>query len=109
MRELIQMIFTFLITVIAWIFFRSDTVSNAVEYIAKLADINAYGLLEVDIKPLFFILILVAVEWLNRKKHHGLELSSVRSRVLRWLIYLTVFVLILLFGASSDSFIYFQF
>lgn len=108
-KEILQMMVTFAATVIAWIFFRSLTVKDAISYIASMLDFKSYGFPEVDLKPFIFIFILLAVEWIQRKKHHGLELSGIKIMPLRWVIYLLVFILILLFGANSDSFIYFQF
>lgn len=108
-KELLQMIVTFAVTVIAWIFFRSLTVKGAWEYIVRMLDIRNFGLPEVDLKPFIFIAILLVVEWFNRTKPHGLELSRIGSPAVRWILYIAVFLLILLFGANSDSFIYFQF
>ncbi|HEX9980733.1 MAG TPA: MBOAT family O-acyltransferase [Flavobacterium sp.] len=109
LKEVFQMLITFAVTVIAWIFFRSETVRGAWAYIMRLFDFRAYDFPTVDLKPFIFIFILLAVEWINRRKLHGLQLSDVKSRPARWVIYIAFFLLILLFGASSDSFIYFQF
>ena len=108
-KEILQMILTFALTTIAWIFFRSLTVKEAWAYVKKLFDYTAYGFPDADMKPFLFIFILLFVEWFRRKKQHGLELSDVNSQIFRWTVYLGVFLLILFFGASSDSFIYFQF
>ena len=108
-RELAQMIITFAVTVIAWIFFRALTVTHAWNYIVRMLDVSSLSMPSVDLKPFIFIFILLIVEWFNRTRPHGLELSRVHSRPVRWLIYIAVFLLILLFGANSDSFIYFQF
>lgn len=107
--EIFQMLITFTATTVAWIFFRSATVKEACSYIYKLMHYKSYGLPEVDLKPFIFIFILLIVEWFHRKKTHGLELSNYKNIYFRWFTYLIVFALILLFGASSDSFIYFQF
>lgn len=108
-KEFFQLVLTFAITTIAWIFFRAETVGEAWRYTVRLFDITAYHRPEVDIKPFLYVIMLLVVEWFQRKKHHGLELSGVKSTPLRWLIYILVFLILLIFGASSDSFIYFQF
>jgi len=108
-KELLQIVFTFMLTTIAWVFFRSDTVHGAFSYLLKLFNYKAYHFPEVELKPFIFIFILLIVEWIQRNKQHGLELSNVKRASVRWSIYLLIFIVILLFGASSDSFIYFQF
>ena len=109
LKELFQMVLTFTITTIAWIFFRAVSVKEALHYIGKLFDYRLYGMPQVDIKPFIFIFMLLIVEWFQRKKQHGLELSNCPNVGVRWTIYALLFTIILLFGANSDSFIYFQF
>ncbi|WP_310377804.1 MBOAT family O-acyltransferase [Flavobacterium sp.] len=108
-KEFFQMGITFALTTVAWVFFRSATVKGALGYLHKLVDYKKYGYPEVDLKPFLFIVLLLIVEWFQRKETHGLVLSNCKKRYIRWAIYLAVFILIVLFGASSDSFIYFQF
>ena len=108
-KEILQILLTFSITTVAWIFFRSASVKDALYYIRKLINFSNYGMPQVDVKPFIFIAILLIVEWIQRKKQHGLELSNVNNTFIRWIIYLIIFIIILLFGANSDSFIYFQF
>lgn len=107
--EVLQMLLTFAITVLAWIFFRADNVSDALHYIWKLLDWSAYAKPQVNLKPFVFILILVVAEWFQRRRTHGLELSHIKPFWVRWTLYFAVFLLILFFAATSDSFIYFQF
>lgn len=109
LKEFVQIAITFTLTTIAWVFFRSATVHDAFLYISKLFDYRAYHFPEIDLKPFIFIFILLLVEWVQRTKPHGLELSNVKKGFVRWFIYILVFLVILLFGANSDSFIYFQF
>ena len=108
-KEIIQIVFTFAITTLAWIFFRAESVTEAIFYIGKMLNYSNFGMPKVDLKPFLFILILVGVEWFQRKKPHGLEISAIQNWTTRWIIYFLVFLIILFFGASSDSFIYFQF
>ena len=109
LKELLQIVFTFSITTFAWIFFRSDSVISAFSYINRMLDYKLYRYPEVDIKPFIFIILMLITEWLQRKKQHGLEFTDVNNILVRWSIYFIIFLFILLFGANSDSFIYFQF
>lgn len=109
LKELFQMTLTFGITVIAWIFFRSESIANAFEYLNGILSGRFMELPQIDLKPFIFIFILIVVEWFQRTKQHGLEMNGVKHLPVRWLIYVLLLLIILIFGANSDSFIYFQF
>lgn len=109
LREVLQIGMTFFLTLIAWVFFRSMSVESAGLYLYKMFSKSLFDLPSVDIKPLGLICLLIFVEWFQREKQHGLDMSRINFTVIRWFIYLLVFSLILFFGASSQPFIYFQF
>jgi alginate O-acetyltransferase complex protein AlgI len=111
-KELFQMTFTFFLVVIGWIFFRAKDINHALDYIAILfskslfsTPIYAFGFN----KSLIFILLMLLVEWVQREKQHGLELSGVKNQYVKWGIYYALILVIFEFGANSKSFIYFQF
>ncbi|WP_378188003.1 MBOAT family O-acyltransferase [Aquimarina sp. W85] len=108
-KELCQIFFTFLLTIIAWIFFRADSLQTAFSYLSGLVTTSWLTRPNVDIKPLIFIGLLVVIEWFQRNKAHGLQISTIKYMPLRWSIYLLFIGIILVFGAKSQSFIYFQF
>ncbi len=108
-KEFLQLSSTFLLTVLAWIFFRATTIIEAFSYIKRMFSLSLFSLPSIDIKPLLYIGILVIIEWFQRNKQHGLELATLKSMPLRWLVYTFIFCLIFFFGAKSESFIYFQF
>ncbi|WP_308991949.1 MBOAT family O-acyltransferase [Mariniflexile litorale] len=109
LSELCQIGFTFTLTVIAWIFFRASSVTDALLYIKGLFSSTLFSIPSVDLKPLIYIFILIFFEWLHRNKQHGLELNYINKFYIRWVIYIFIFLIILFFGAQSQSFIYFQF
>jgi len=112
LREVFQILFTFTLTCLAWVFFRSPTITDSFSY---LVHIFSKSLLAMPpgkvLKPLIYVLIVVVVEWVARTRNHGLEFSEAkfRSRGLRWLIYGVIILIILMFGSVSQEFIYFQF
>jgi len=110
-KELFQMSVTFFITVIAWIFFRADSISHALQYLDRLF---SYSFLEKPMAiPNIFLFLLgtfLLVEWLQREKNHGLQISFVKvPRVVNWVNYLIIIFLIFLFSGQQQKFIYFQF
>lgn len=106
-----RIIVTFALTVLAWIFFRAANVTEATHYISRIFSPSLFHKPQfIPYSTLFFILALVAIEWMQRTKKHGLEIDNIRSQPLRWSIYIAVIITILGFGLFEESsFIYFQF
>lgn len=109
--EIMQISFTFLLTLIAWVFFRSASLTQAIDYLSRCIDKSIFSLPEVfPLTTLAFIIVLVVIEWLQREKAHGLELGELAlPRPARWAVYYAVVVIIFMFGGASQDFIYFQF
>jgi len=111
MREGLSIVATFLITVLAWIFFRADTMTQAMDYIMHLLDTSLFTIPE--IRPSFlllFIVLFLIIEWLGRRQLYAIEaLWTKYPRVLRWTIYYSIALLIFLYGGKEQEFIYFQF
>ncbi|MFO7824263.1 MAG: MBOAT family O-acyltransferase [Cyclobacterium sp.] len=119
-KEVFQMGTTFMLTSLAWIFFRADSISMALDY---LSIIFSASLLELPVKDfwtmntgnhliyLFFLIIgFVLVEWLQREKNHGLEFDVSRvPKVVRWSAYYAVIIFCFLMNGVQQEFIYFQF
>jgi alginate O-acetyltransferase complex protein AlgI len=103
-------VFTFLLTSLAWVFFRSDTVAQAFEYLAGIFNMQGGFSLDVKMrKELFFLLLFVAVEWVQRNKTHGLQLTT-KYTPIRWMIYMVCLAVVLFFGSvEKTAFIYFAF
>ena len=108
------MLMTFVVTVIAWIFFRAPSISDANSYIFNLFS----GIYEYNEKTLqyafsniwIFILVLLVVEWIHREKQHGLQFSKIQVPMgVRWGSYSLIILIISFFGAAQQEFIYFQF
>ena len=104
------MLFTFMATLLAWIFFRAPSITDAFSYIGRMFT-HPYGGLDysVYVTPVLASLFLLGAEWIQRTKQHALEISGI-PRWARWVIYCVVCVAFLLTGNfASNEFIYFQF
>lgn len=116
LSELFGMIITFSLTVLAWIFFRSPSISDACLYIQQ---IFSKSLLSIPRFPdrlnaltiIILIVVFLIAEWLDRDRKYGAEgVVKIKSRFFRWTIYIIVVLIILFFGNFGDNeFIYFQF
>lgn len=113
-RELFQMVITFILATVAWIFFRSETVEDAYQYIVRMITTELFSFPSLN-KSALAVLILVGflllIEWLGREDHFGIErLLGKHPRIIRWCFYGFIILLIGLFMHTEESpFIYFQF
>ena len=107
-REALSMGITYFQTLVAWAFFRADTVADGLSYLGRMFSTPG----QIESKNLYYfavILAFVAVEWLSRFKIHALTFTGAR-RPIRWAIYGTLLLTILYFGIfHGQAFIYFQF
>ncbi len=113
--EALRMIATFMQVCFAWIFlFRADNLSEGFEFARQmLTQIHLHPggvLLFLNHPECLFVILLFAVEWLQRERSHGLDFSGLKiPTILRWLIYILLANALLYFDAPSQEFIYFQF
>lgn len=108
LKELYQILTTFILVAFGWIVFRANSLSDFVGYISSL--ITNFGVHE-DIegkKALFFIAVLLCVEWVNRKREHAFAFH-INNQWLRWGIYIFTAFLCLTQAGKQVQFIYFQF
>lgn len=115
-KEIFQLILTFSLASFAWIFFRSDSVTDAFEYIGRIFSTIGtgigypYKLLNGDPKVLIFIIIMLIFEWFMREQLHPLRKPFTNMPTfVRWIIYFLLAVLVLLYAGEQAEFIYFQF
>lgn len=113
LRELINMLATFVLVMLTFIIFRSDNLQQAFHYISSLF---TKSLLSIpDIAP-WYLLLLIAVflmiEWSGREYEFAIASMGLKlKQQVRWAIYLACSMLILYFNFynTKTEFIYFQF
>lgn len=122
-----QVLFTFTFVCFAWIFFRANSISDALHAVKEIATIHIsdlYSFLFIDglynlginkiefIVVLFFIALVYCVEILSQRIN---VLCNIKKEPLpvRWLVYLALLFSIIIFGKyggnAISEFIYFQF
>jgi alginate O-acetyltransferase complex protein AlgI len=110
-KELGSMILTFGLTAIAWVFFRSKTISEAWSYLKKMFSFDFQGgfqFLEFErysIELLLLLFFFIVFEWSSREQEHPIagKLASLKA-----LVIVTAILVLGVFSSPSD-FIYFQF
>jgi D-alanyl-lipoteichoic acid acyltransferase DltB (MBOAT superfamily) len=106
----VETIITLAIIMLAWIFFRTDNTHQALSYIKGMLTMSLFSMPQLmPVKAIFFSMIFIVSEWIQRDKIHALQLDKVEWPLLRWLIYLGCICLILFLGGGYQKFIYFQF
>lgn len=108
-KEFAQMLLTFILAVFGWIIFRAESIGQAGEIFAGIFSSSLFTMPSLPMKTLMFIVILVVVEWIQRRKQHAFVLEGVKSHFLKYACYLAVLAMIFCFGVYNESFIYFQF
>lgn len=119
-RELLQIASTFSLTTLAWVFFRSASVPEAIARLGRIlspsllsnpfVQVRALGLAEPAAIACGAILLLLVIEWVQRERPHPLALEAFPAP-LRWSGYAALLAVIALFRRTGESldFIYFQF
>lgn len=110
-KDTFRIVVTFMLTVFAWIFFRSETLHHAFSIFGTIFSQRLMEPLQVFPKePLVLIFFFVLLEWIGREQHFPLETFGFKwPNWLRWLFYLLLAVLVFLYSGKNETFIYFQF
>ena len=114
-KELGQMVLIFTLVTIGWMMFRASTITDFYHYILKIFSQSSFTPIwlgnKVDYIPLFVCIgCMLIIEWVQRNKHHGLEMDKARiNKVLSLLMYAFALFVIFALRVAMVRFIYFQF
>ena len=117
LRESGQMLLTFLLAVIGWIFFRADSIGIAREYVLGILH---FGTLRATYRFFtwpgmwptnLFIIIMLTIEWFTRMENHSFALQKLPiNKWARRVAYIAIALVIFWCGQfGANQFIYFQF
>ena len=108
-RVLLNMLVTFSLITMAWVFFRAESLSRAVEYLSCIISLSTFSLPPARFAlPLLLVMCLIVAEWLQRNRPHPLQLIG-WPRLARWSVYYLVLLVTLALHGENQPFIYFQF
>ncbi len=108
LKEFFQIVLTFGLTTFAWIFFRAETITEAMSYIQNIFDFSNFIPEVIRHKKVIPLLIpFLILEWFSRKQEYAIVLD----KKYRIVFYLLFAFMILYYGSVEEksSFIYFQF
>ncbi|MWB94519.1 MBOAT family protein [Flavobacterium sp. GA093] len=107
-QALISILITFGLTTFAWIFFRSDSIGNAIGYVKRIFLLNfnfseAKSYLSINL--IILLLLFNVIEWINKENSGPIYKGFYKTKLI------FVIILIVLFGqfGLKNEFIYFQF
>ena len=98
---------TFLSVSLTWVFFRSEDITSAINYLLRM-------IIEIDLPSdnrggIFFVSVVSLFDWVFRK--HKKDLFKIRFLTIRFFFYLMISFSIILnfYNGENKEFIYFQF
>jgi len=114
-NEILKIGTTFMLTVFAWIFFRSENISHAFNYIStifskSLFTIPRFGNSNIALPIVILTVVFVMIEWMGREHQFALaKLGLQWKRPFRLIFYYSLIFTIFYFSGKEQQFIYFQF
>lgn len=110
-RELFSICLTFGLTVFAWIFFRSDSLGSAFNYIANICSPSLFSVPALLPSTLvLWVLFFLGVEWIGREGPYALSKIGLNwPTPFRWAAYYSIVLAVCYFAGPQQQFIYFQF
>jgi D-alanyl-lipoteichoic acid acyltransferase DltB (MBOAT superfamily) len=109
-REVFNIATTFALVCFAWIFFRADSLSGAISMIKGIFSKSLLSRPSIlPSIPIAMIGIMLLFEWMGREDDNPLRFTSRWPLIFRWILYVTLVMLIFLMFRRDQSFIYFQF
>ena len=116
LKETLCMLATFLLTVVAWVFFRAENMTHAMSYLNEIFSLSFFqapyfkdGTLALP--TLGFLMLFLVIEWMGRENQYALENFAFKAkRPIRIISYYVIIISIICgAGRTGGDFIYFQF
>lgn len=104
-KELFQMGITFFSITIAWVFFRSESVTDSFKYLSIM--FSKFSIPTYERSGVVFIIILVVFDWIMRADERNP--LDIESQIIKFIIYYILLFSIISKFFSNKEFIYFQF
>lgn len=115
MRETFQMLITFFLVVIGWVFFRAESIGSSLDILFSIFSTSIFTMPYLFRRGylmllILFIALMILVEWKGRESQYGLQKTGMKWRpIFRYSMYYAIMFFIFLFVGEDQVFIYFQF
>ena len=110
-KEAASMLSTFSLVCIAWVFFRANTVTQAVHYLQSMFSWSLFTKPSlVPFKEFSILFLFIILEWMGREQQYAIaKIGASNPRWVRWSLYYAIIIMLFLFMGKEETFIYFQF
>lgn len=113
-KELISIVITFILTILAWVFFRSDNVFQAFSILREIFSESLFTIPKFHgmggaLKTLILLSCFMFIEWAGREEEFAANYFNSKKKLLRYMVYYTLVISIFYFAGNQQEFIYFQF
>ena len=114
-KEFIQILSTFGLTVLAWIFFRAENIQHAFSYISEIFSPSLFSVPAFSDLPkvgtvAILLLVFIVIEWMGRRNEYAIEHLGLKWKApIRYAFYYILILALFYFGGQEQQFIYFQF
>lgn len=116
-KELGQMILVFALATFGWMMFRADNMAQFIDYTRHICSEELFSMPMLTGYYILFanIALMFVIEWFMRHNTYGLDFKNSTAKqstiytALRYTLYITIFILILMFGGHTENFIYMYF
>lgn len=99
---------TMVSVMLAWVFFRANTLEAAGAYFASMFSRSLLSFPNQYLSMLPWIMVALSVEWFQRAKEHALQIGAL-PRFARVSLYFVIATLCIAYQQRTGEFIYFQF
>jgi D-alanyl-lipoteichoic acid acyltransferase DltB (MBOAT superfamily) len=115
LKEVFQVLTTFGLTVLAWIFFRADSMTHALGIVSEIFSSSTFSIPDFDKRHMAFyfmplLIVFVLFEWFGRREDFALsKIENKWKKPIRYFIYYSILISIVTYAGQEQQFIYFQF
>ncbi len=115
LKELLQITLTFVLTTLAWIFFRSENMNQALDvfstiFSSSLFELPSFSEMYQSYPIILITIAFVIMEWQGREQEFAIQKFGFQwSMTFRHSFYYLLIFMIMWFGGREQEFIYFQF
>lgn len=114
LRETISIAITFVLTMIAWVFFRAQDLKHAFLYLKGMFSKTALHMPDMPqrgkmVMVLGLIVLFTGVEWIGRRQKFAIEGLAQKPMIWQYMVYISLIIIIFVLAGSPQQFIYFQF
>ncbi len=113
---LLESFVTLTVVLIAWVFFRSDSLGAATDYLGIMLSKSLFSMpvftysRKMLLVTVLLTMMFLIIEWFGREEQYAIAgLKTKYPAMMRWAVYYCLILVTFFFAGSGQKFIYFQF